>query len=349
MKGGNMRVVLMVTLALFILMLSTIGKSIPQTQEWPKSMTILDGRSATSVYALATGIADLFFKNIGIKTVPEAGTMGRNAIFVHKKEAEFALVNNERAYFAARGLEEYKSYGKMNIRLLFSSSVSAPMFFVTRRDAAIISVPDLKGKKVMCLYPGNPAFTKGADFHFEAVGMNRADVQAISFSGHEEGDMALKERRISAYIHPMTVTSLIPFVQQLNLEMPIRLVGAPLDKLDATLPKYPYFRKDVIPAKVYGDITDNKDLVGIGPAEIFISQGGLSEDLIYRVMKAIFEHLPELYQYTPIARVWTSDPLASAVLPYHLGAIKYYKEKKLWTEDLEKKQKQLLAEVGVSK
>jgi hypothetical protein len=37
------------------------------------------------------------------------------------------------------------------------------------------------------------------------------------------------------------------------------------------------------------------------------------------------------------------------VLPYHAGATKYYKEKKMWTEAQEKKQKQLLSEVGDTK
>jgi len=66
------------------------------------------------------------------------------------------------------------------------------------------------------------------------------------------------------------------------------------------------------------------------------------------VIKAVFEHLHELTLLTPVARIWMGDPLSSAVLPYHPGAIKYYKEKKLWTDDLEKKQRHLLAEVGMS-
>jgi len=314
----------------------------------PKSMIIVDGRAATSTFALMTGIADLITKHIGIKTVPEAGTEGRNVLLMHKKEVELGMTNNDRGYFGARGEEEYKSFGKMNIRLLFSTSNSPPYCFVTRRDANIRSAADLKGKKVMCFYPGNPAFTKGAEIHFEASGMSRKDVQAMMFSGHEEGDTSLKERRISAYIHPMPITGVMPYLQELNMEVPIRLVSSPKEKLDAVLRKYPYFREDTVPAKMYGDLVDQKDLVSIGVAEVLICQTTLSEDLIYKVMKAIFEHLPEITLLTPVAKIWMGDPLSSAVLPYHPGAIKYYKEKKMWTDDLEKKQKQLLAEVGIS-
>jgi TRAP transporter TAXI family solute receptor len=345
---GNTRVVRITLLVLLMAVWMLPCWSSAQTTEMPKSMVIVDGRAATSTFAFITGIAELIKKHVGIKTVPEAGTMGRNILLLHKKEAEFALTNNDRNYVAVRGEDEYKQFGKMNVRLMFSSSNSPPFCFVTRRDANIKSVSDLKGKKVMCLYPGNPAFTKGADLHFEAVGMSRKDVQVISFSGHEEGDMALKERRISAYIHPMPITSVMPYLQELGFDVPIRLLAAPKDKLDAILPKYPYFRQDTVPAKIYGDLVDQKDMVSIGVAETMVTQTALPEELVYKVMKAIFEHLPELTQYTPITKIWTGDPLASAVLPYHPGAIRFYKEKKLWTDDLEKKQQQLLAEVGRS-
>jgi len=345
----NMKLLVIVTLVFVLLLFGILGWARAQTTDMPKSMVIVDGRAATSTFALITGIAEMIKRHIGIKTVPEAGTFGRNVLLVHKKEAEFGMTNNDRAYFAVRGEDDYKPFGKLNVRLMFSSSHSPPFCFVTRRDANIRTVAELKGKKVMCVYPGNPAFTKGADIHFEAAGMNRKDVQAMSFSGHEEGDMALKERRISAYIHPMPITSVMPYLQELNYEVPIRLLSAPKDKLDVVLTKYPYFRQDIVPARIYGDLVDQKDLVSIGVAEALVCQSGISEDLIYKVMKVIFEHLPELTTFTPITKIWMGDPLSSAVLPYHPGAITYYKEKKLWTDDLEKKQRDLLAELGLPK
>lgn len=326
------------------------GGASAQAAERPRSMSILDGRTASSVYAFATGMAELITKYTGIKTIPSASTYGKNLILVHGKEAEFCMTNNDRAYFGARGQEDYKDYGKMNIRLLFSSSVSAPFVFVTRRDANLKSLADLKGKKVMCIQPGNPTFTKGADLLFEAAGMSRTDVQALSFAGHDEGNMALKERRISAYIQPVTTTSVMPFVQELNYEVALRLLSGPGNKLDAILSKNPYFRKDTLPGKIYGEMTDNADLTSIGISEIVVCQGTLSDDLVYSAMKAIFDHLQELYPFTPISRVWTTDPVTSAaVLPYHSGAVRYYREKKMWTETVENKHKQLLSELGFSK
>ena len=339
----------LVIVSVSLVSFSITGTSLAQTADQPKSISIVGGTTATNNFAFITGIADMITKNMGIKTIPAAGTLGRNIITLHKKEAEFALTNDDRAYFGVRGGEEYKQFGAMNIRLMFSTTHSFPFCFITRRDANLTSVSDLRGKRVMCVYPGNPAFTKGADIHFEAVGMSRKDVQAISYSGYQEGNMALKEKRIAAYIHPMPVAGPSSYLQELNYEVPARLISSPKDKLAGVLTKYTYFRLDTLPAKVYGDLVDQKDLVSIGVAETFVCQSGLSEDLVYRVMKVIFEHLPELTAFTPVTKTWTGDPLSTTVLPYHPGAIKYYKEKNLWTDSLEKKQRDQVAELAGSK
>jgi TRAP transporter TAXI family solute receptor len=295
-------------------------------------------------------MSDLITKYVGIKTVPEAGSPGKNVILLHKKGAELALGDTNVSYLSARGLEDYKDYGKMNIRLLFTNSVPTPFAFLTRRDANIRSVTDLKGKKVMCIYTPNPTFTVGGNMLFEAVGMTRADVTPVSYSGHQEGDTALKERRIAAYIHVQTVTSIIPFIQELNTEVPLRIVGVPEEKLNAVLPKYPYFDKATLRAKIYGELIDNKDMVGAGLVDVMLSGGHLPEDLVYEVMKAIFNHVEELLPVHPIVKVWVENPLSmTPVVPYHAGAIKYYKEKKMWTESLEDKQKQLLLELGAQR
>lgn len=344
----NRKIASLAVLGSFIVMFSTIS-GYAANPEWPKSMSFPTGRVGTSVYTVGVGMAELITKYTGVKTVPEGGATSKTVVRLHKKSVELGLGFNDEVYFAARGQDKFKEYGKMNIRLLFSNGAPTPFAFITRRDDNIRSVADLKGKRVMCIYAASTGFTLGANMLFEAVGMSPASVKAISFSGNQEGSTALKERRIAAYIHIQTVTSIIPFIQELNNEVPVRLVGVPEDKLNAVLPKYPYLNRGVLPAKIYGELTDNKDLVSAGVIDQVLCRGDLPEDLVYEVMKAIFNHVEELLPIHPVAKTWIANPLACAVLPYHSGALKYYKEKGLWTDELEKKQKQLLAEVGASR
>jgi TRAP transporter TAXI family solute receptor len=335
--------------SIFLLITFTTSQSGAATAEWPKTMSFPSGRVGTSVYAVVVGMSQLISKYTGVKTAPQAGAPTKNLILLHKKEVELALGFDDSSFAGVRGVGEFKDFGKINVRLLFSNSVSTPVAFVTRRDANIRTVADLQGRKVMCIYPPSSTFTMGANMLLEAAGMSHSNIKAMSFSGNPEGSAALKERRVAAYIHVQTVTSVIPFVQDLNYEVPIRLVGVPENKLNAVLPKYPYFNKGVLTAKIYGEMVDNKDLVSAGVIDNIGCHGDLPEDLVYEVMKAIFDHVEELLPIHPVAKVWVANPLASAVIPYHAGAVRYYREKKLWTDELEKKQKQLLSEAGASR
>ncbi len=325
------------------------SQSVPAAEDWPKSMIYVGSRAGSGAYSAGVGIAALISKYVGVKTVPEAGSAAKNAMLLHKKEVHLSNVQSDTAYEAVRGLEQFKEFGKMNIRLMFTPSLTTPCAFIVRRDSGIIAVSDLKGKRVMCVNPSSPAFTKSADMMFEAEGMTRKDVRALQFSGFAEAGPALQEGRIAACIHPHPATGVGPFLQEFNTSTPARLIAAPWAKLEPLLAKYPYFSRAVLSAKDYGEITNNKDLITIGFKDLVVCRGDLPESLIYESMKAIFDHLSELYAFHPVAKSWTDDPLSSPIVPFHAGAIKYYKEKGLWTKDLDEKQKKLLAEVAPSK
>jgi len=67
-------------------------------------------------------------------------------------------------------------------------------------------------------------------------------------------------------------------------------------------------------------------------------------ETVYQVTKAIFDNLPEWNSVHPIAKQWTLARATQVfVAPYHPGAIRYYKEKGVWTDALEAKQQAFLA------
>jgi TRAP transporter TAXI family solute receptor len=66
-------------------------------------------------------------------------------------------------------------------------------------------------------------------------------------------------------------------------------------------------------------------------------------DTVYQVTKAIFDNLPDWTGVHPLARQWSlKKALQINVAPYHEGAIRYYKEKGVWTAAMDAKQKALL-------
>ena len=68
-----------------------------------------------------------------------------------------------------------------------------------------------------------------------------------------------------------------------------------------------------------------------------------SAETVYQVMKAIYDHLDEWKGVHPFARQWTvKHALDIFVIPFHDGAVRFYKERGLWNDKLEAKQKALL-------
>ncbi len=74
-----------------------------------------------------------------------------------------------------------------------------------------------------------------------------------------------------------------------------------------------------------------------------ISRPELEETLAYSIVKAVYDHQEEFWSYYAGARSWNlENTIAMWALPYHPGAIKYYKEKGIWKGDMDARQSRLL-------
>ncbi len=66
---------------------------------------------------------------------------------------------------------------------------------------------------------------------------------------------------------------------------------------------------------------------------VIIAHEDLDEEVAYKIVKAVFDHLDELHAVHDAAKQTT---LESAVtfegIPYHPGAIKYFQEKGVWSK-----------------
>jgi TRAP transporter TAXI family solute receptor len=77
-------------------------------------------------------------------------------------------------------------------------------------------------------------------------------------------------------------------------------------------------------------------------ASLVIAQG-FSEEGAYQIVKALFDHYDDLKLVHKAARHWTSaGSLKNFHVPFHDGAIRYFKEAGAWTSDHEKRQQELM-------
>jgi len=188
----------------------------------------------------------------------------------------------------------------------------------------IKSIADLKGKKVGVGAPGS-----GTEANFrqllEAYGMKKEDVsgQYLSFSESAE---AYKDKHIDAFI----VTAGIPNAGIMDVanQNAIRILNIPADITAKLTKKYPFLAAVKVPANTYKGQTAEVSTVAVNA--VLICGSGLKEAMVYNLTKALFENQAELATAHAKGRELNIKTAVKGVsIPFHPGAVKYYKEKGL--------------------
>src|SRR2546425_91322 len=90
--------------------------------------------------------------------------------------------------------------------------------------------------------------------------------------------------------------------------------------------KYPFYTIGEIPANTYKG--QEREVATASVMAMLVARSALSEDLVYRFTKAVFDNLPQLYAAHAAARNLTlQTALVGMPLPLHRGAERFFKEK----------------------
>lgn len=294
---------------------------------------------------VGVGWADMASKYVDVTARAEStGGAEANLKLMKAGETELGIVNDQDAYIAPRGLERWASEGKMPVRLLFKSH-RFEMWPATRADSGIKKIEDLKGKRFMCDWKGAPVQISWAKPMLECYGI-LDDVTILPTAGWKEVKAAVAEGTAEAVAYIGTHPAPIPTEQAETVG--VRMLSISDEVLKCINKKAPWASPAKIPAGTYKGQTED-----IGSVEVwtnFTITPDLPEDLVYELAKATFEHLDELVPIHPaFKQLGLKGALTNPQMPYHAGAVKYYKEAGVWTSEMEATQSRLLKEIGVTK
>ena len=70
----------------------------------------------------------------------------------------------------------------------------------------------------------------------------------------------------------------------------------------------------------------------------------MPDHVAYKLVETWWNHYKEYQPIHPVLRFWTPQTFVNPnfTMPYHDGAIQFYKDKDVWTSEMAKKQKKLL-------
>jgi uncharacterized protein len=287
-------------------------------------LILATGGTAGTYYPFGGAMAKIWNSKIpGMNVTAQAtGASAENCRLVNKSEAELAIVQSDTIDFAFKGIESFKEKlpGLNAVAVLYPEIIQ----LVVRADSPIKNFADLKGMKVGVGAPGS-----GTEANFrqllDAYGLTKDDVKAQYLSFSESAEQ-FKDKHIDAFI----VVSGIPnsAVMDIGAMHSIRILDIDAVASAKLSQKYPFLAPVKILANTYKNQSDEIKTMAV--MAVLIANPAVKEDVVYNLTKTLFDNQNELAQAHAKGKELNIETASKGVsIPFHPGAIKYYKEKGL--------------------
>jgi len=301
--------------------------------ELPKSMTWSSYDVGSAGYAEASAIADAFGKKFGtrIRIQPSGSSIGRLQPVLSKR-ADIGFLATE-TFFASEGIHDFSTrrWGPQDLRVVAGRPSSFGIF--TAADADIHTLQDLKGKR-FAYVAGNPSINVKCDAFLAFAGLTRDDVDAKMFPTYANAMSSLARNEADASCTTTTPSHVYELEQS---PRGIRWLEVPADdeegwkRLRAVAPFFQPYTETV----GAGISEENPVDILAYRYPVLVVRSDTDADLVYAFTKALDETYDMYKDATSVMPRWdlkqAGVPAADA--PFHEGAIRYLKEKGIWTDE----------------
>jgi TRAP transporter TAXI family solute receptor len=317
-----------------------------QGQPLPKSVTIGTNPAGTVFFALASGIAKVVSGSAGYQMVvqPHAGTSTMLPL-VNAGEMEFGIQNGLDLWLTYRG-PAHQIGGRNpfahtpNVRLAMRG-VPLMVGLLVRKDSPIKNVHDVKGKRFTGEYRAHLAVWYNMFGHLSSAGLTWNDVKVVPVNTVNDGVDALVQNRADVTQHALNSAK----VKEADAAVGVRHISDDCSpegeaRMKKAVPGY--YPRVVKPGAITGVV---EDTCVVAYDTYFFAGKTVPDHVVEAALKAVWEGGGELVPIHPMFKEWTQDRAvdADAAIPYHPGAMRFYKERNVWKAGMDQVQQKLLA------
>jgi hypothetical protein len=273
-------------------------------------------------YPYGGGVAEIWSKYVpGIKAVAEVtGASVENVKLADKGETVFGEVMGDVAVAGFKGEGKFK--GKKHDILSMAIMYPNLLQVVTLKNSGITNIEQVKGKRISSGSPGS-----GTNFMAEAV-MKAVGIPLDSFKDSRlsftETANALRDGTIDVgfwSVGPGTSSIL-----DLATTHDIVIIPITPEQTQKVLTSNDTYASVELAGGVYRGV--DKPVPTIGVWNVMICQKSLTEDMVYKLVAALYEHNDYLRKIHPSAAYTTPENAVKySPIPLHPGTVKYLKEK----------------------
>ncbi len=302
-----------------------------------KNISIGTNPSGSTYYLIGSGFAKLFQEKLGIRSTaqPFAGSS------VYLPSISLGDITVGMASTVDAGLAYSGSAGfpepLKNLRAI-ANVWTIPYAFITRADSGIKTVEDLRGKRIMGEIPASQALTKIDLAIIASAGLTEDDVDFMTSGGLMDGINAVVEGRADAA--PVATTMPVLVESNASVSGGLRVIANGKKGSDE------FFSNTVsgLSASVAKVNEKRPYIIGDTPIvsynSMLVGSDAMSDDDAYKLAKTLYENWAKLQKDIGPLRGTAPENLAiaNASVPYHPGAIRFYKEIGIWTDAHEARQ-----------
>ena len=294
-------------------------------------LSVSTGGTGGVYYPYGGGIAKVISDHLeGVEATAEvSGGTVDNLKFIANRDSDLAFALADSLDDAAAGRGVFADFGAvpaLAIAVLYDNLNQ----LVTLEGTGIETVADLRDRIVSTGSPGSGTEITALRV-LEGAGLNPdTDIRKQRLSVAASVD-ALKDGKIDAFFW----SGGIPTGSVLDLaSTPGRTI-----KLVSNADTLPFLHEHygdsvyhavTIPSITYPGMSGDVEVIGV--ANILVVHEEMPEDLVYRITQALFEHRDVLIAIHPeAAKLTLENAVVGSTVPFHEGAIRYYREQQAWT------------------
>jgi hypothetical protein len=285
-------------------------------------VTVLTGNTSGVYYPLGVGLSQLFRQ-----VVPEANiavqataASAENLQLLQAGRGEVGFTLGDVLTDAWEGSAEAGFTTPLTRLRAMAGLYSNYVQIVASASSGVKTLADLKGKRISVGAPGS-----GTELNARAIvraaGLTYDDFSKVEYLSFSESVELIKNRQLDITLQSAGLG--VASLRDLAASLPIVVVPIPADVVRKV--GRDVYRPATIPAGVYDGQLEAIETAAI--QNVLVTHEGVADDVVYRMTKAMFEHLDQLVAAHVAAKDISRENAAKGLpVPLHPGAAAYFKE-----------------------
>jgi uncharacterized protein len=317
----------------------------PAAAQLPRSVTIATNPPGTVFYTFASGLGKVISAGPFQATLQPYTGSSTFLPLLNSGEVELGIVNAVDMGLAYRG-PRFQVGGRNpfphgpDLRLVMRGS---PLLvgLLVRKDSPIKTVHDVKGKRMTGEYPAHLAVWYNMFGHLASAGLTWSDVRVVPVPAVNEGVDALVQGRADVTEHAINSAK----VKEADASVGVRHVSIDCSpagerRLKQAVPGY-YGRM----VKAGGATAVVEDTCFIAYDVYLVAGKAVPDAVVDATLKAVWDSTDKLAPIHPLFKEWTRERAVDAevTIPYHPGAVRFYKERAAWGPAMDAAQQKLMS------